>query len=79
MKMTEASLNGFPSKDIVDQIETDPYRFLICADKFQTGYDQPLLHSMYVDKALSASRRFKRCPGSIGRTLKSTTPSFWIS
>lgn len=53
VKVTEASLNGFPSKDIVDQIETDPYRFLICADKFQTGYDQPLLHSMYVDKTLS--------------------------
>lgn len=52
-KVTEASLNGFPSKDIADQIEHDPYRFLICADKFQTGYDQPLLHSMYVDKALS--------------------------
>lgn len=52
-KVTEASLNGFPSKDIVDLIETDPYRFLICADKFQTGYDQPLLHSMYVDKTLS--------------------------
>jgi type I restriction enzyme, R subunit len=53
VKVTEASLNGFPSKDIADQIEIDPYRFLICADKFQTGYDQPLLHSMYVDKALS--------------------------
>jgi type I restriction enzyme, R subunit len=52
-KVTEASLNGFPSKDIVDQIEADPYRFLICADKFQTGYDQPMLHSMYVDKTLS--------------------------
>jgi type I restriction enzyme, R subunit len=52
-KVTEASLNGFPSKDIVDLIENDPYRFLICADKFQTGYDQPLLHSMYVDKTLS--------------------------
>ncbi len=52
-KVTEASLNGFPSKEIVDQIEADPYRFLICADKFQTGYDQPLLHSMYVDKTLS--------------------------
>jgi type I restriction enzyme R subunit len=52
-KVTEASLNGFPSRDIVDQIENDPYRFLICADKFQTGYDQPLLHTMYVDKALS--------------------------
>lgn len=52
-KLTEASLNGFPSKDIADRIEEDPYRFLVCADKFQTGYDQPLLHSMYVDKGLS--------------------------
>jgi type I restriction enzyme R subunit len=53
VKVTEASLNGFPSKDIVDQIEKNPYRWLICADKFQTGYDQPLLHTMYVDKPLS--------------------------
>jgi len=52
-KVSEASLNGFPSKDIADKIEADPYRFLICADKFQTGYDQPLLHTMYVDKTLS--------------------------
>jgi type I restriction enzyme R subunit len=52
-KVTEATLNGFPSKDIADRIESDPYRFLVCADKFQTGYDQPLLHTMYVDKALS--------------------------
>ncbi|MGH8190292.1 MAG: type I restriction enzyme subunit R domain-containing protein [Rhodanobacteraceae bacterium] len=51
--MTEASLNGFPSKDIADNIQKDPYRFLICADKFQTGYDEPLLHTMYVDKVLS--------------------------
>ncbi|MBK6862838.1 MAG: type I restriction endonuclease subunit R [Ideonella sp.] len=52
-KVSEASLNGFPSNDIAYRIQTDPYRFLICADKFQTGYDEPLLHSMYVDKALS--------------------------
>jgi type I restriction enzyme R subunit len=52
-KVSEASLNGFPSKDIADKIQDDPYRFLICADKFQTGYDEPLLHTMYVDKALS--------------------------
>lgn len=53
VKVSEASLNGFPSKDIADKIQDDPYRFLICADKFQTGYDEPLLHTMYVDKALS--------------------------
>jgi len=53
-KQTEATLNDFPSKDIADRIQNDPYRFLICADKFQTGYDEPLLHTMYVDKALSS-------------------------
>lgn len=52
-KVTEASLNGFLSSVIADKIQEDPYRFLICADKFQTGYDEPLLHTMYVDKPLS--------------------------
>ncbi len=52
-KVNEASLNGFSSGDIVKKIRYDPYRFLICADKFQTGYDEPLLHTMYVDKPLS--------------------------
>jgi type I restriction enzyme, R subunit len=52
-KVSEAKLNGFPSNDIADKIQEDPYRFLICADKFQTGYDEPLLHTMYVDKVLS--------------------------
>ena len=51
--VSEASLNGFPSGRIADAIQQDPYRFLICADKFQTGYDEPLLHTMYVDKILS--------------------------
>ena len=52
-KVTEASLNGFPSAKIPDKIQEDPYRFLIVADKFQTGYDEPLLHTMYVDKPLA--------------------------
>jgi len=50
--VSEASLNGFPSSEITSRIQEDPYRFLICADKFQTGYDEPLLQAMYVDKAL---------------------------
>lgn len=53
-KVTETSLNGFSSSQIPDKIQEDPYRFLICADKFQTGYDEPLLHTMYVDKQLSS-------------------------
>jgi type I restriction enzyme R subunit len=52
-KVSEASLNGFPSGKIAEKIKEDPYRFLVCADKFQTGYDEPLLHTMYVDKTLS--------------------------
>ena len=52
-KVNEATLNGFPSGRIAEKIQSDPYRFLICADKFQTGYDEPLLHTMYVDKTLS--------------------------
>jgi type I restriction enzyme R subunit len=52
-KVTESSLNGFPGNDIPDRLITDPYRFLVVADKFQTGYDEPLLHTMYVDKQLS--------------------------
>ena len=52
-KSPEASLNGFSSNLITDKIQEDPYRFLVCADKFQTGYDEPLLHTMYVDKILS--------------------------
>ncbi|KAF5089930.1 SWI2/SNF2 ATPase [anaerobic digester metagenome] len=51
--VTEATLNGFPSIQIPDKVIEDPYRFLIVADKFQTGYDEPLLHTMYVDKILT--------------------------
>ena len=52
-KVTEASLNGFPSGVITDRFREDPYRLLVVADKLQTGYDEPLLHTMYVDKPLS--------------------------
>ena len=55
-RVSEARLNGFPSSHIARKIQQDPYRFLVCADKFQTGYDEPLLHTMYVDKVLSGIR-----------------------
>ena len=51
--VSEASLNRFPSGKIAEKFQDDPYRILVCADKFQTGYDEPLLHTMYVDKTLS--------------------------
>ena len=49
---TESSLNGFSSSSIPTEFEKDEYKFLLVANKFQTGFDQPLLHSMYVDKKL---------------------------
>ena len=52
-QVSETILNGFPSNQIPKRIQEDPYRILICADKFQTGYDEPLLHTMYVDKTLA--------------------------
>ena len=66
-EVTEADVNGFPSKDIEDNMGTDPYRILVVAEKFQTGYDQPLLHTMYVDrvltdvKAVQTLSRLNRC------------------
>ena len=51
--VTEASVNGFRSAEIAEKFQQDPYRFLVCSDKFQTGYDEPLLHTLYVDKPLS--------------------------
>ena len=51
-QVCEADLNGFPSSTIEKTFRSGAYRFLIVADKFQTGYDEPLLHTMYVDKPL---------------------------
>ncbi|RME51846.1 MAG: type I restriction endonuclease subunit R, partial [Caldilineae bacterium] len=50
---TEAQMNGFPESQTAKQFEKPEYRFLIVAEKFQTGFDQPLLHTMYVDKKLA--------------------------
>ncbi len=52
-------MNGFPSGHIPKKFREDPYRFLIVAEKFQTGYDEPLLHTMYVDKILSDIKAVK--------------------
>ena len=49
---TEAGMNGFPENQTAKTFERAEFRFLIVANKFQTGFDQPLLHAMYVDKKL---------------------------
>ena len=50
--MTSAGLNGFPDAKIPKEFKKDPYRLLVVADMFQTGFDEPLLQTMYVDKPL---------------------------
>jgi type I restriction enzyme R subunit len=50
---TEAMLNGFGEAQLPKQFATDGYQVLVVAEKYQTGFDQPLLHTMYVDKKLS--------------------------
>jgi type I restriction enzyme, R subunit len=51
--VTEVGLNGFSEADLPEQFNTDAYDLLIVAEKYQTGFDQPLLHTMYVDKKLA--------------------------
>jgi len=50
---TEANMNGFPDTQTAKTFERPEYRILIVAEKFQTGFDQPLLHTMYVDRKLA--------------------------
>ncbi len=65
--LTSAAINGFPDAKIPATFKTDPYRLLVVADMYQTGFDEPLLHTMYVDKMLYDIRavqtlsRLNRC------------------
>ena len=70
IQYSESDINGFGERELPEKFETDEYQLLIVADKYQTGFDQPLLHSMYVDKKLSGvkavqtlSRLNRTCPG----------------
>ena len=65
--LTSAVMNGFPDAKIPSTLKSDPYRILVVADMFQTGFDEPLLHTMYVDKmlydikAVQTLSRLNRC------------------
>jgi len=52
-EFTEPGMNAFPESETAERFGTDDYQVLIVAEKFQTGFDQPLLHTMYVDKVLT--------------------------
>jgi type I restriction enzyme R subunit len=68
--ITEVQINGIKEKELPKRFDTGEYQLLIVADKYQTGFDQPLLHTMYVDKKLSGvkavqtlSRLNRTCEG----------------
>ncbi|MDA8034362.1 MAG: type I restriction endonuclease subunit R, partial [Actinomycetota bacterium] len=70
LSYTETQMNGFPESETAERFGGDDYQVLIVAEKFQTGFDQPLLHSMYVDKVLvglnavqTLSRLNRTCDG----------------
>jgi type I restriction enzyme R subunit len=73
IKYTEGELNGFSEKDTKDQFDTDEYRLLIVANKYLTGFDQPKLCTMYVDKklqgvlAVQALSRLNRAADKLGK------------
>ncbi|WP_410976479.1 type I restriction endonuclease subunit R [Bacillus pacificus] len=67
---SEPDMNGFSEKELPDKFNSDEYKVLLVAEKYQTGFDEPLLHTMYVDKPLSGikavqtlSRLNRTCPG----------------
>ncbi|TRW48061.1 type I restriction endonuclease subunit R [Aliidiomarina halalkaliphila] len=53
IEYTEADINGFAETDTKDKFDTDEYRLLVVANKYLTGFDQPKLCAMYVDKKLA--------------------------
>ncbi len=68
--VTEAELNGFGERELPEKFGSEEYQLLLVASKYQTGFDQPLLHTMYVDKKLNGvlavqtlSRLNRTCPG----------------
>ncbi|RNI34020.1 type I restriction endonuclease subunit R [Hanamia caeni] len=68
--VSESELTGYSEKELPTIFDKEEYKILIVADKYQTGFDQPLLHTMYVDKKLSGvkavqtlSRLNRTCPG----------------
>lgn len=67
LPLTSTAINGFPDAKIPSMLKSDLYRILVVADMFQTGFDEPLLHTMYVDKmlydikAVQTLSRLNRC------------------
>lgn len=74
IKYTEDGINGTPARDLPEEFEKDDFKILVVANKYLTGFDEPMLHTMYVDKklqgvlAVQALSRLNRCNWKLGKT-----------
>ena len=73
--VTEAGMNGFPDTATAEVFDEDEYKIMIVADKYQTGFDQPLLHTMYVDKKLTGIKAVQTL-SRLNRTHPEKTDTF---
>ncbi len=73
VEYTETQMNGFDESQTKEQFATDDYRLLVVANKYLTGFDEPKLSAMYVDKKLSgvlcvqALSRLNRSADKLGK------------
>ena len=73
IKYTEDSINGIAARDLPKEFEKDDYKILVVANKYLTGFNEPMLHTMYVDKklqgvlAVQALSRLNRCNWKLGK------------
>lgn len=72
---TEPEMNGFGEKELPEKFHTDEYKVLLVAEKYQTGFDEPLLHTMYVDKCLSGIKAVQTL-SRLNRTCKGKNDTF---
>lgn len=72
---TEPDMNGFGEKELPEKFHTDEYKVLLVAEKYQTGFDEPLLHTMYVDKPLDGIKAVQTL-SRLNRTCKGKNDTF---
>ncbi|PZD73693.1 Type-1 restriction enzyme R protein [Acaryochloris thomasi RCC1774] len=75
-KFTEVGMNnGVKEAELREKFDTEEYQVLLVAEKYQTGFDQPLLHTMYVDKRL-ANIQAVQTLSRLNRTTRGKTDTF---
>ena len=75
-KFTEVIMNnGIKETELPEKFNTEEYQVLLVAEKYQTGFDQPLLHSMYVDKRLSGIQAVQTL-SRLNRTTRGKSDTF---